>query len=162
MRRVVITGIGVVSPVGCTLDDFWSALAAGRSGIGAFTIARSERLATQIAAQVSRFDAARLFEPKQLNLMDRVSQFAVAAARGAAFAIFARTGAAGRIAAFTVRHRSSARSTRPSIAMADSRTTSEISETMRNLARSSIRFSRNERLFDFARNVRLLSTSATS
>src|SRR5206468_2553873 len=64
--------------------------------------------------------------------------------------------------ALAVKQRSSATSTRPSMAAADSRMTSETSEMMRNLARSSMRFSLNERLFDLARNVRLLSTSATS
>ena len=83
MNRVVITGIGVVSPVGCSLEDFWPALVEGRSAIGPFSVARSERLSTRIAAQVRRFDPAALFEPKQLGPMDRFSQFAVAAARAA-------------------------------------------------------------------------------
>ena len=83
MNRVVITGIGVVSPVGCLLQDFWSALVEGHSAIGPFSVARSERLTARIAAQVSRFDPASLFEPKQLAAMDRFSQFAVAAARAA-------------------------------------------------------------------------------
>lgn len=83
MNRVVITGIGVVSPVGCTIEDFWSALVEGHSGIGPFSVARSERLSTRIAAQVSQFDPARFFEPKQLGTMDRFSQFAVVAARAA-------------------------------------------------------------------------------
>jgi nodulation protein E len=83
MNRVVITGIGVVSPVGCTLEEFWPALVEGRSAIGTFSIARGERLKTRIAAQVSLFDPAQLFEPKQLSLLDRFSQFAVVAARAA-------------------------------------------------------------------------------
>ncbi len=83
MNRVVITGLGVVSPVGCTLEEFWSALVEGRSAIGPFSIARSERLNTRIAAQVSQFDPGALFEPKQLGLLDRFSQFAVVAARSA-------------------------------------------------------------------------------
>jgi len=83
MNRVVITGIGVVSPVGCTLEDFWPALVEGRSAIGPFSIARSERLSTRIAAQVRDFDPAPFFEPKQLGLLDRFSQFAVVAARAA-------------------------------------------------------------------------------
>jgi nodulation protein E len=83
MKRVVITGIGVVSPVGCTLEEFWPALVEGRSAIGPFSVARSERLTTRIAAQVSHFDPALHFEPKQLSLLDRFSQFAVVAARGA-------------------------------------------------------------------------------
>ena len=83
MNRVVITGIGVVSAVGCTLEDFWPALVDGRSAIGPFSVARSERLSTSIAAQVSQFDPAAHFGPKQLSLMDRFSQFAVTAARAA-------------------------------------------------------------------------------
>jgi len=83
MNRVVITGIGVVSPVGCSLDDFWPALVQGHSAIGPFSIARSERLSARIAAQVARFDPESLFEPKQLAAMDRFSQFAAAAARAA-------------------------------------------------------------------------------
>ena len=83
MNRVVITGIGVVSPVGCTLEDFWQALVEGRSAIGPLSVARSERLSTRIAAQVSQFDPATLFAPKQLGLLDRFSQFAVVAARAA-------------------------------------------------------------------------------
>ena len=71
-------------------------------------------------------------------------------------------GARAAVRALVVKQRSSARSTRPSIAAAVSRITSDTSEMMRNFARSSMRFSRNERLFDLARNVRLLSTSATS
>jgi len=83
MNRVVITGIGVVSPVGCTIEEFWPALVEGRSAIGPFSVARSERLSTRIAAQVSQFDPATLFEPKQLGFLDRFSQFAIVAARSA-------------------------------------------------------------------------------
>ena len=83
MNRVVITGIGVVSPVGCTLGEFWPALVEGRSAIGPFSVSRSERLTTRIAAQVSQFDPALFFEPKQGALMDRFAQFAVVAARAA-------------------------------------------------------------------------------
>jgi nodulation protein E len=83
MNRVVITGIGVVSPVGCALDKFWSALVHGRSAIGPFSVAREDRLKTRIAAQVLAFDAALHFGPKQLGSMDRFSQFGVVAARAA-------------------------------------------------------------------------------
>src|SRR4029453_17480661 len=64
--------------------------------------------------------------------------------------------------AFVVKQRSRAVSTRASIAGAVSRITSDTSEMIRNLARSSMRFSRNDRLFDLARNLRLFNTSATS
>lgn len=83
MNRVVVTGIGVVSPVGCSLEEFWPALVEGRSAIGPFSIARGERLKTRIAAQISLFDPAQHFEPKQLSLLDRFSQFAIVAARAA-------------------------------------------------------------------------------
>ncbi len=83
MNRVVITGIGVVSPVGCTLEDFWPALVEGRSAIGPFSVARGERLSTPVAAQVRSFDPAPLFELKQFGVLDRFSQFAMVAARAA-------------------------------------------------------------------------------
>src|SRR5258706_8698674 len=83
MIRVVITGIGVVSPVGGTLEEFWPALVEGRSAIGTFSIARGERLNTRIAAQVSLFDPVLHFEAKRVSLLDRFSQFAVVAARAA-------------------------------------------------------------------------------
>src|SRR2546422_1602363 len=98
----------------------------------------------------------------------RVLYDARAARRGAATTVVARGGATlatfarAVVRALAVKQRSSARSTRASMAGADSRITSDTSEMIRNFARSSIRFSRNERLLDFARNVRLLSTSATS
>jgi nodulation protein E len=83
MNRVVITGIGVVSPVGSTLDKFWSGLVEGRSGIGPFSVAPTERLSARIAAQVLDFDAALHFDPKRVTMLDRFSQFAVVAARQA-------------------------------------------------------------------------------
>lgn len=83
MNRVVITGIGVVSPVGNTLDKFWSALVEARSGIRPLSIVPTERLSTRVAAQVSNFDPANYFEPKYVSLLDRFSQFAVHAAREA-------------------------------------------------------------------------------
>jgi len=83
MNRVVITGIGVVSPVGRTLDEFWSALIEARSSIGPITIVPTERLSARIAAQVLDFNPRAHFEPKQASLLDRFAQFAVFAARAA-------------------------------------------------------------------------------
>jgi nodulation protein E len=82
MNRVVITGIGVVSPVGSTIDQFWSALVEGRSGISPISIVPTERLTSKVAAQVLQFDTSQ-FDPKRIGLLDRFSQFAVAAARAA-------------------------------------------------------------------------------
>src|SRR6202048_3586957 len=83
MNRVVITGIGIVSPVGCTLSDFWSALVEARSGVGPITIIPTEGLLIRIAAQVLGFDPTAHFESRQANLLDRFARFAVVAARAA-------------------------------------------------------------------------------
>jgi nodulation protein E len=83
MNQVVITGIGVVSPVGCGLNEFWSALVDGRSGIRAIENIPTERLSTRIAAQVLDFDPNTHFLPKRVGQLDRFSQFAVVAARAA-------------------------------------------------------------------------------
>jgi nodulation protein E len=83
MNRVVITGMGVASPVGHTLERFWSALIEPRSGVRALTIIPTERLNTRIAAQIDDFDPAAHFESKFANQLDRMSQFAVYAARAA-------------------------------------------------------------------------------
>ncbi len=83
MNRVVITGIGVASPVGHTLDRFWSALIEPRSGIRPLTIIPTDRLNTRIAAQIDDLDPAVLFESKFASQLDRFSQFAVFAARNA-------------------------------------------------------------------------------
>ena len=83
MKRVVITGIGVVSPVGSTLDDFWLALVEARSGIGRISIIPTEGLIVGIAAQVLGFDPAAHFEARQANLLYRFGKFAVVAASAA-------------------------------------------------------------------------------
>jgi nodulation protein E len=83
MNRVVITGIGVVSPVGLANAEFWSALVAGRSGIGPISIIPTERLTAKVAAQVLGFDPAAHFDPKRASMIDRMAQFAVVAARSA-------------------------------------------------------------------------------
>jgi nodulation protein E len=83
MNRVVISGIGIVSPVGSRVDKFWAALVDGRSGIGPLTIIPTERLSTRIAAQAMGFDPDAHFSPKLAHLLDRFAQFAVFAARAA-------------------------------------------------------------------------------
>jgi nodulation protein E len=83
MNRVVITGLGVVSPVGAALEEFWSAVVDGRSGIAQITIIPTERLNVRIAAQIGNFDPLGYFDPRRANHLDRVAQFAVVAARAA-------------------------------------------------------------------------------
>jgi len=79
LRRVAITGLGVVSPLGNDVESFFAGLAAGRSGVRRLEGPFHERLATPIGAPVE-FDAARHFPAPKLRMLDRVSQFALAAA----------------------------------------------------------------------------------
>ena len=83
MRRVVVTGLGAITPAGITAAETWDNIAAGRSAIGPIQDLPLGRLTVPIAAQVRNFDSARYFTSKQANMMDRVSQFAVVAAREA-------------------------------------------------------------------------------
>ena len=83
MNRVVVTGVGIVSPVGCTIDAFWPALVEGRTGISPISIIPTERLNVRVAAQVLDFNPETHIDPRRANAMDRFAQFAVVAARSA-------------------------------------------------------------------------------
>lgn len=83
MRRVVITGIGVVSALGNNVRDFWDALSSGRSGIGPITKIDTTDFRFKNAAEVKDFDAFRHFDDKSLIWLDTFSQFGIAAAREA-------------------------------------------------------------------------------
>ena len=79
MRRVAVTGIGVVSPLGHSADEVFDAARAGRSAICQLDIPGAHRLVSPLAATV-RFNGAEHFEPAKLRMLDRVSQFALVAA----------------------------------------------------------------------------------
>jgi 3-oxoacyl-[acyl-carrier-protein] synthase II len=79
MRRVAVTGMGVVSPLGLGADAFFDALVAGRSGVGVLEIEAPRPLATRVGAAV-HFDAAHHFPAAKIRMLDRVSQFALVAA----------------------------------------------------------------------------------
>jgi nodulation protein E len=83
VKRVVITGLGTVSPLGLSTNAYWTALAAGQSGFGPPTIFAAERLNTKVVAEVKGFVPEDHFDARQIGLLDRVSQFAVVAAREA-------------------------------------------------------------------------------
>jgi nodulation protein E len=83
VNRVVVTGLGTVAPVGLSTQTYWEALAAGRSGFGPPTIFAADRLNTKVVAEVKGFVPADHFDVRQIGFLDRVSQFAVVAAREA-------------------------------------------------------------------------------
>ncbi|AWK86326.1 beta-ketoacyl-[acyl-carrier-protein] synthase family protein [Azospirillum thermophilum] len=83
MRRVVVTGLGVVSPIGLDRPSFEEGLFAGRCGIGPLGLVPTDRLAIRLAGEARGFVPARHFDERRLGLLDRVSQFAVVAAREA-------------------------------------------------------------------------------
>lgn len=79
-RRVAVTGLGVVSPVGNDVGSFWESLKAGRSGIGPITCVDTSELPVKIAGEVKDFDPSRRMDGKEARKMDRFSQFAIYAA----------------------------------------------------------------------------------
>jgi 3-oxoacyl-[acyl-carrier-protein] synthase II len=78
-RRVVITGVGLVSPLGVGTAETWSALLAGRSGIGPITLFDASALPARIAGEVKGFDPSLYLEHKDLKKTDRFVQLALAA-----------------------------------------------------------------------------------
>lgn len=78
-KRVVVTGLGCVSPVGNSVEETWSALLAGKSGAADITQFDASRHKTKFAAEVKGFDGMDLFGRREARKMDRFTQFAMAA-----------------------------------------------------------------------------------
>jgi nodulation protein E len=83
MRRVVITGMGAINALGHDAPSSWQAMREGRSGIGPIVNIPTDLTNVKIAAEVRGFDPLLHFDSKRIVLLDRVSQFALAAAREA-------------------------------------------------------------------------------
>jgi 3-oxoacyl-[acyl-carrier-protein] synthase II len=83
MERVVITGMGVISPLGNSVESFWNRLKRGESGISLIDTFDVSRHKSKIAGIVREFDADGLFGRKEARRMDRFCQFAMAAAEQA-------------------------------------------------------------------------------
>jgi len=80
-RRVVVTGMGVITPVGNTLDTMWSNIVEGKSGIGPNTLVPEEEMTCRIAGICREFVPENYMDKKEARRMDRYTQFAVAAAK---------------------------------------------------------------------------------
>jgi len=79
-KRVVVTGLGCVSPLGLNVNDTWTALLAGKSGAAPITRFDASQHKTKFAAEVKGFDPVALFGIREARKMDRFAQFAIAAA----------------------------------------------------------------------------------
>ncbi len=80
-QRIVVTGMGLLTPLGIGIESFWAGLIEGRSGVGPITLCDPGESPSRIAAEVSGFDARDYLEAKEARRISRASQFAVAAAR---------------------------------------------------------------------------------
>jgi 3-oxoacyl-[acyl-carrier-protein] synthase II len=80
-KRVVITGLGVITPIGNTVDDFWNGLLAGKSGAGRLTAFDPSRFSSQIAAEVKNFDPKQFMSDKELRRFDRFVRFGLGASK---------------------------------------------------------------------------------
>src|SRR5687768_11625622 len=83
MHRVVVTGIGLISPLGLTLAESWEGLTKGRTGIGPITLFDTTGFDVNIAAEVKNFDPAALLGHRAARRMDRFEQLGNVAAREA-------------------------------------------------------------------------------
>jgi len=80
-RRVVVTGIGAITPIGTGVEEFWKALREGKNGISKIESYDASAFTTQIAGEIKEFEAADYMDKKDARRMDRFSHFAVAAAK---------------------------------------------------------------------------------
>jgi 3-oxoacyl-[acyl-carrier-protein] synthase II len=79
-RRVVITGMGAITPLGCSLKEFWDNTLACKSGVDRIASFDTSEFATQIGGEVKDFDPTKWIEERELKKIDRFAQFALAAA----------------------------------------------------------------------------------
>lgn len=79
-KRVVVTGLGAITPIGLGAPEFWNGLVSGKSGISGITFFDPERYATKFAGQINDFDALNYMDRKEARRLDRYTHFALAAA----------------------------------------------------------------------------------
>lgn len=83
LHRVVVTGLGAVTPIGNTVTDYWEGLASGRNGVAAITLFDAARHACRFAAEVKDFDPVGMIDRKEAKRWDRFCKFGVVAAKQA-------------------------------------------------------------------------------
>jgi len=80
-RRVVVTGLGMITPVGLDTESSWEGLVNGKSGIGPITYFDDKNIPTQIAGEIHGFEPEKFIEPKEIKKMDRFIHLAIAASQ---------------------------------------------------------------------------------
>ncbi len=83
LQRVVVTGLGSVTPIGNSVADYWSGLTSGRNGVASISLFDASRHACRFAAEVKDFDPTGFLEPKEAKRWDRYCKFGVVAAKQA-------------------------------------------------------------------------------
>lgn len=83
LKRVVVTGLGAITPLGNDVETTWENAKAGKSGAGPITHFDASKFKTQFACEVKNFDANALFDRKKVRTLDLYAQYALAAARQA-------------------------------------------------------------------------------
>lgn len=78
MRRVVVTGLGAITPLGNTVESFWKNILAGKSGVGTITKFNTEKFKTHFAAEVKDFNPEEFLEKKEARKFDVFTQYAIA------------------------------------------------------------------------------------
>ena len=79
MRRVVVTGIGALTPLGSNLNEYWEGLKSGVSGANIITCFNTEKFKTKFACELKNYDSAKYFDRKEINKLDLYSQYALIA-----------------------------------------------------------------------------------
>ena len=76
-RRVVITGLGALTPIGNTLEEYWNGLINGKSGAAPITYFDSSKFKTHFACELKDFDPLNFFDRKEVKKYDRFTQYAL-------------------------------------------------------------------------------------
>jgi len=77
LKRVVVTGLGALTPIGNTLDEYWEGLKAGKSGAAPITYFDTEKFKTKFACEIKNFDPLNFFNRKEARKLDRFAQYAM-------------------------------------------------------------------------------------
>src|SRR5574343_1909430 len=79
LKRVVVTGLGAITPIGNSIEEYWDGLVNGRSGAAPITYYDTEKHKTKFACEVKNFDVEQYMDRKESRRLDKFSQYAIAA-----------------------------------------------------------------------------------